>query len=179
MQSRLSASLARITEIEWRLRALGGSNAPLDSGPCPPRMRASRSCRSSPGDFDALVQRAAARYRLDPALIHAVIRAESDYNPRAVSRAGARGLMQIMPDTARAFGVKDAFDPVQNIEAGARELRGYLDRFDSVELALAAYNAGPGNVRKYGGIPPFRETQAYIPRVLEYWRQEQNRVQRP
>jgi len=184
MLSHLTASLARIMGIEARLQALLSPDEALD--PCQDAAAASEgassgssrsgSAQPSRRSFEALVQQAAERQGLDPALLHAVIRAESDYNPNSVSHAGAMGLMQIMPPTARAYGVTDPFDPAQNLEAGARELRGYLDRFPNVELALAAYNAGPANVRKYGGIPPFPETQAYVPRVLEYWRQEQNRT---
>ena len=168
-ENRLTALLARMTEIRERLRLLDpdvDGPAEIGSNLLPTGEAGSGQSASA---FDALVQQAAARHDIDPDLIHAVIRAESDYDPNCVSHAGAMGLMQIMPDTARAFGVADPFDPAANIEAGTRELAGYLQRFPSVELALAAYNAGPGNVRKYGGIPPFRETQAYVPRVLRYW----------
>ena len=123
------------------------------------------------GELDAIIREAAARSGLDPALLHAVIKAESNYNPRCVSPAGARGLMQLMPATAGALGVSDPFDPLQNVLGGARYLRQQLDRFGQVQLALAAYNAGPNAVARHGGIPPFAETQAYVPRVLRYWHQ--------
>jgi soluble lytic murein transglycosylase-like protein len=120
-----------------------------------------------PTRFDALIEAAARRYELPAALIKAVIQVESNFNPMAVSVAGAKGLMQLMDVTAASLGVKDSFDPVQNIEGGAAYLRRLLDRYGQVPLALAAYNAGPGTVDRYGGIPPYAETQAYVRRVLQ------------
>lgn len=112
---------------------------------------------------------AAATYNIDPNLIRAIIMTESSYNPNAVSSAGAQGLMQLMPATARSLGVEDPFDIWENIHGGTRYLRSLLDRFDGdLELALAAYNAGAGNVNRFGGVPPFRETQNYIPRVQRH-----------
>jgi len=121
-----------------------------------------------PGRFDDIVRVAADRFGLSADLIHAVIRAESDYDPGCTSSAGAMGLMQLMPGTARALGVSDAYDPTQNILGGGRYLREQLDRFGDLSLALAAYNAGPGAVSRYDGIPPYRETQTYVRRVLDY-----------
>ena len=113
---------------------------------------------------------AAARHNLDPELIRAVIRVESNFRPDVVSSAGAMGLMQLMPGTAESLGVTDPFDIVQNIDGGSRYLRRMLDLFNGdVSLALAAYNAGAGAVRQHGGIPPFRETQNFVPRVQGYW----------
>jgi len=107
------------------------------------------------------------RYHLDPDLVNSVIRAESAFNPRAVSNKGAQGLMQLMPKTATNLGVRNAFDPETNVDAGARYLRELLERynFDLIK-ALAAYNAGPHRVEQYGGVPPYRETHAYVSRII-------------
>jgi hypothetical protein len=109
------------------------------------------------------------KYGVSPRLLAAVAKAESGFNPSAVSGAGARGLMQIMPSTARGLGI-DPMNPVQAINGAAKLLSSHLRRFGSTELALAAYNAGPGAVAKYNGIPPYRETQNYVPKVLRYAR---------
>lgn len=116
--------------------------------------------------FAALIATAAATYGVDVRLVHAVIEAESNYQPRARSRKGAKGLMQLMPATARRYAVRDPYDPGANIEAGVRHLKDLLNRFE-LRLALAAYNAGEGAVRAYGGLPPFAETRSYVARILQ------------
>jgi soluble lytic murein transglycosylase-like protein len=113
--------------------------------------------------YDSLVSEAASMFDLDPALLRAVIQAESAFDTSAVSRAGAQGLMQLMPELSRGFGVEDPFDPRQNILAGAEYLKQLLDRFHgNVDLALAGYNAGPTVVARYRGIPPYKETHQYV-----------------
>ncbi|MCD6248789.1 MAG: transglycosylase SLT domain-containing protein [candidate division Zixibacteria bacterium] len=118
--------------------------------------------------FGSLIEAAARENKLDSALISSVIRAESNGNPDAVSPAGAKGLMQLIDSTAQDLNVRDVFDPHENIRAGSRYLRQMLDRFGDLKLALAAYNAGPGNVEKHGGVPPFEETRTYVRRVTDY-----------
>jgi hypothetical protein len=129
----------------------------------------STSLGASP--YAALFEQAGARYGIDPSVLAAVARAESGYNPNAVSPAGAQGLMQLMPGTARGLGV-DPLDPAQAVDGAARLLSDHLQQFGSLDLALAAYNAGPGAVSRYGGIPPYRETEGYVSRILDDLRTE-------
>lgn len=118
-------------------------------------------------DLSSLISQTAAKWGLDPNLLQAVVNQESSGNPNAVSPAGAQGLMQLMPATAAQFGVTNAFDPQQNLDAGAQYLSQLLTQYNGdTSLALAAYNAGPGNVNKYNGIPPFPETQGYVTKIL-------------
>lgn len=130
----------------------------------PPRVSESERSASS---LDAVVAEAAARHGVPPNLVMAVIAAESQFDPLAVSRRGALGLMQLMPATARILRVSDPFDPRENIEAGVRHLRAMLDLFDdNLPLALAAYNAGATTVIRHRGVPPYRETRQYVRRIL-------------
>ena len=138
--------------------AHAGGNAPSSISPAAP--------------FAAEVQRAATIYRIDPTIINAVIQQESGGITTAVSPAGAIGLMQLMPQTARELGVQNPFDPVQNIDGGAKLLGSLLDRYGGrLDLALAAYNAGPAAVDRYGGIPPYPETQAYVRDIMAAYRE--------
>jgi len=119
--------------------------------------------------YDDLIVKAGAKHRVAPEFIKAIILVESGMNRRATSHKGAQGLMQLMPGTAEELGVKKPYDPEENIDGGTRYIRKMMDRFTDKRLALAAYNAGPGNVRKYGGIPPFKQTRYYIEKVLKYY----------
>ena len=119
--------------------------------------------------FQNEIAAAAAKYGVDPALLAGVVKQESNFNPNAQSGVGAKGLTQLMDSTARGLGVTNSFDPAQSLDGGAKFLGGLLKQFHGDQsLALAAYNAGPGAVQKYGGIPPYQETQRYVPKVLGY-----------
>lgn len=121
-------------------------------------------------DIDAAIEQAATRHNVDPSLVRSVVKVESDFNPNAVSRKGAMGLMQLMPSTARSLNVSNPFDPVQNVDAGVRHLRTLLDNYrGNVQLTLAAYNAGAGAVSRSAGVPRFRETQNYVRRITNLY----------
>lgn len=125
--------------------------------------------------FSAQIRNAANNYSMDPALVASVIAVESNFNPRAVSKKSALGLMQLLPETAEQMAVPNAFDPAQNINGGTRYLRQLLDRYkQNLNLALAAYNAGPGRVDFYHGVPPIAETRSYINRVIERLKSQPN-----
>lgn len=178
----LSAVLGRIAQIEQTLEGLEPAREPVAAPnfagalveaeytatpPLSPTPRSKPSGGPRDTRFSDMIAEAARKHGVDADLIHAVVRAESGYNPTSRSSAGAMGLMQLMPGTARSLGVRDAFDPAQNIDGGVRYLRQQLDKFGEVDLALAAYNAGPGAVQRHHGMPPYRETQAYVRRVLQ------------
>lgn len=125
------------------------------------------SSNVSHGDIDKLIDKYATQNNLDPDFVKAVVKQESGFNPNAKSPCGAMGLMQLMPSTAQGLGVKNAFDAEQNIYGGTKYLKGLMDRFgNNKELALAAYNAGPNAVKKYNGVPPYKETQNYVKNVM-------------
>lgn len=141
---------------------IGGSNTPVD----PFGSMAETDANPTTSGILGLIAGAANKHGVDPALLESLVQAESDFNPHIVSNKGAMGLTQLMPETARSLGVSDPMDPAQNLDGGAKYLAGLLKRFNGDErLALAAYNAGPGAVQKYNGIPPYRETQNYVTKI--------------
>lgn len=154
-------------EPDWR--AAGGAIfAGSEASPAvPPEAAGAVQLPPSTQPLDAIVAEAAARRRIDPKLLHALVTVESAYRPSAVSPAGAGGLTQLMPQTARAMGVEDRFDPAANLSAGADYLARQLLRFGDLRLALAAYNAGPERVARLGRVPSFPETQAYVGAVVD------------
>jgi soluble lytic murein transglycosylase-like protein len=177
---------ARIAAIESQFAALTGTPATASSSSSnfASQLAAAQSGTSAttattatgttlgggtPSAYDAQITAAATKYGIDPALLKGLIRQESNFNPNAKSGAGAEGLTQLMPGTAAGLGVTDPTDPAQAIDGGAKYLKAQLDRFGGdASKALAAYNAGPGAVAKYGGVPPYAETQNYVTKVLGY-----------
>lgn len=131
----------------------------------PPQAEFARTARLRDTAYSDLINSAAETYGVNPLLVQALIQVESNYQPRARSRKGAMGLMQLMPSVAREYNVRNAYDPAANIDAGVRKLKALIDTWGT-ELALAAYNAGEGAVAKFNGIPPYRETQSYVSRIL-------------
>jgi len=130
---------------------------------------ASQSVLADPAAYDELIRETAAFHRVDPALVKAVVHAESGFNPNAISRKGASGLMQLMPETAKRYGVKDIFDPTQNVQGGVLYLKDLLRKFNhNHRLAAAAYNAGENAVIRYKGIPPYIETRDYVRKVMQF-----------
>src|SRR5215470_12299481 len=146
-----------------------GPKTTIGSRPVVPGAPAER--QPSPADVDKAIDEAAQRHGVDPNLVRAVVKVESNYNPHAVSRKGAMGLMQLMPYTAKSLNVGNAFDPNQNVDAGVRHLKSLLESYNgNLELSLAAYNAGSGAVNRNGGVPPYRETRDYVKKITDlYW----------
>ena len=148
-----------------RLIAKSGNNLPSISG------------KKTEHLYNPIILQTSSHYQIDPAIVKAIIMAESGYNPRAISKKGAKGLMQLMPGTAEELGVEDIFNPQQNISGGVRYFKQLVNRFNGdVKLALAAYNAGSKNVRRYKGIPPFKATHYYIKKVFEYYQLYKNQM---
>jgi soluble lytic murein transglycosylase-like protein len=183
----IAAAVARVGEIEAMIATSSGAQSPAAAASTNFQQQLLQASASGPGigaplatapvpgssggagPYKAEIDAAAQKYGLDPALLRGLIRQESNFNPNAGSPAGAQGLCQLMPGTAAALGCTNTHDPVQNIDAGARYLRQQLDAFGGdVTKALAAYNAGPGAVKRYGGVPPYAETQNYVRQVQAY-----------
>lgn len=172
----------RVADIQARIEDIVGGDAPIGGdvpsaassgaqGPFAAVLATAMQTPSpmGPSAWDDLIQEASAKTGVNAGLLKSVMMSESGGNPNAVSHAGAMGLMQLMPATARSLGVTDPYDARQNLFAGARYLKGLLSRFQSPELAVAAYNAGSGAVRRYNGVPPYRETQNYVTKVMARW----------
>ena len=159
--------------VEQPLICEAGTLIPLPERDVSKALEKSPSClqdKEREQRFHPIILQAANHYQVDPALVKAIIMAESGYDPKAISKVGAKGLMQLMPATAEELGVKDSFNPKHNINAGVGYFKKLLNRFDGdVKLALAAYNAGTRKVRQYQGVPPFKATRYYIKKVFEYY----------
>lgn len=141
---------------------------PFDRSLIPFQTQSVPNTNGANNEYNSIIREASAQYGVNEQLIRSVVQQESGFNPLSQSKAGAAGLMQLMPATAQSLGVTNRFDPEQNINGGTKYLKQMLDRFNGNKvLALAAYNAGPGNVEKYNGVPPFSETQNYVKQILE------------
>lgn len=168
----MSQAMSRIQEIQTKLDRLNPSGS-SEGGAFAKILDQASSAKTMPikPELEQLIQSEANKAGLDPSLVKALVQTESGFNPQATSPVGAQGLMQLMPGTAKSLGVDNPLDPVQNVQGGTQYLKSMLQRFHSVPMALAAYNAGPTAVERYDGIPPFAETQNYVNRVLELQQQ--------
>lgn len=161
----------KMSENDKKIEQILESNLP-DEGYTPlekeaVNLKSKIDLKTQTTDIDKIIETFADKYNVDSDFIKAIIRQESGFNPNATSKKGAMGLMQLMPKTAKSLGVNDAYNPWENIEGGVKYLKGFLDKYDNNrELALAAYNAGPSAVSKYGGIPPYKETQNYVNAIM-------------
>lgn len=177
----LQSTLQRIAEIQSRFErpatspaaSTGKAGASFDMA-LNQAMDETDSASGVPAALSGLIDDQAQTQGVDANLLKAVIRNESNFNPKAVSKVGAQGLMQLMPGTAAGLGVKNSFDPAQNIEGGAKYLKGLIQKYQSVPKAVAAYNAGPGAVDRYNGIPPYAETTQYVQKVMKSYQAYQN-----
>ncbi len=157
----------RIQQIQDRLTSLEQKLDPNDSQPSfNAVLKGQLGPTPDKSALESMVTSEAQQQGLDPSLVKAVVQTESGFNPQAVSSAGAQGLMQLMPQTANTLGVQSPLDPLQNIQGGTQYLKTLLNKYHDVPKALAAYNAGPGAVDKYGGIPPYAETQNYVSKIM-------------
>jgi soluble lytic murein transglycosylase-like protein len=169
--------LQGVAEERTKYRETNLGPRPYPEGSIPQPFRPSRRTTQGEKLFRSIIRTAAIKYQVDPALVHAIILAESSYDPRAISKKGAKGLMQLMPSTAAALGVKDVFDPEHNVNGGVKYLRHLLDHFGGdLQLTVAAYNAGMRKVKKYNGIPPYKTTRSYVKKVFQYYRYFKDRM---
>lgn len=175
----LQNTLQRIADIQSRFERPTTAPAPNDAASFDMALTEAMGSQSGaaspvPDALNALIQEQAQTQGVDADLLKAVMKNESNFNPKAVSAVGAQGLMQLMPGTAAGLGVKNSFDPAQNIQGGAKYLKGLLTKYQDVPKAVAAYNAGPGAVDKYQGIPPYQETTRYVKKVMQSYQAYQN-----
>ncbi|VXC38897.1 conserved hypothetical protein [Bacillus mycoides] len=157
----------QVAQKEFERRFPETKNEPADTWGLTKKYNIQKIRSSNEGKYEDIIDRASHTYGIPKTLIQKMIEVESNFNPKTVSHAGAMGLMQLMPANVKEMGIKNPFSPAESIEGGVKELSGYLKKNNGdLVLALASYNAGPGNVRKYGGVPPFKETQGYIKKIL-------------